>query len=53
MPHQRFQRFGFVLKLSKVYKEKYIIGKKVVFVLVCESQETHMRHRPPWYDISC
>ena len=25
--------------------------KKVVLVLVWESQETHMRHRPLWYDL--
>ena len=28
-------------------------GKKAVLVLVWESQETHVRHRPPWYDLSC
>ena len=28
-------------------------GKKVVLVLLWESQETHVRHRPPWYDLSC
>ena len=30
-------------------------GKKVVLVtlLVWESQETHVRNRPPWYDLSC
>ena len=28
-------------------------GKKVVLVLVWESQETHLRLWPPWYDLSC
>ena len=30
-------------------------GKKVVLVhvLVWESQKPHVRHRPPWYDLSC
>ena len=27
--------------------------RKVLSVLVWESQKTHMRHRPPWYDLSC
>ena len=30
-----------------------LFQRKVVLVLVWESQETHMRHRPPWYDPSC
>ena len=29
------------------------LGKKVVLVLVWESQGTHVHHRPPWYDLSC
>ena len=28
------------------------IERKVVLVLVWKSQETHVRHRPPWYDLS-
>ena len=28
-------------------------GKKFVLVLVWGGQETHGRHRPPWYDLTC
>ena len=34
-------------------KKSVALERKVVLVLVWESQETHMRHRPPWYDLSC
>ena len=36
-----------------VRKVVVALERKVELVLVWESQETHMRHRPPWYDLSC
>ena len=39
--------------LKHVRKVVGSFGKKVVLVLVWESHETHVRHRPPWYDLSC
>ena len=32
---------------------QWLWKEKVVLVLVWESQETHVRHQPLWYDLSC
>ena len=32
---------------------RWLWKEKVVLVLVWESQEIYVRHRPPWYDLSC
>ena len=29
------------------------LERKIVLILMWESQETHMRHWPPWCDLSC
>ena len=31
--------------------KRVTLERKVVLALVWESQETHVRHRPPWYDL--
>ena len=55
----RLRRLFFLayFRLSPLQKHvRKVVGgfeRKVVLVLVWESQETHMRHRPPWYDLSC
>ena len=41
------------LSLLLVRKEVAGFGKKVVLVLMWESQEIHVRHRLPWYVLSC
>ena len=55
----RLRRLFFLayFRLSPLQKHvRKVVGgfeRKVVLVLVWERQETHMRHRPPWYDLSC
>ena len=55
----RLRRLFFLayFRLSPLQKHvRKVVGgfeRKVVLVLVWESQETHMCHRPPWYDLSC
>ena len=55
----RLRRLFFLayFRLSPLQKHvRKVVGgfeRKVVLALVWESQETHMRHRPPWYDLSC
>ena len=39
--------------LKHVRKVDGDFGKKVVLVLVWESQETHVRHQPPCCDLNC
>ena len=46
----------FRLLLLLKHKRKVVGGcfrKKVVLELVQESQEKHVRHQPPWYDLCC
>ena len=50
-----FSAYFHLSHLKHVRIEVCGFGKKVVLdlVLVWEIQETHVRHRPPWYDLSC
>ena len=54
-PRLRRTFFPAYFRLSPLEKHvrKVALEKKVVLVLVWESQETHVCHRPLWYDISC
>ena len=51
---QTFFLAYFCLSLLQKHVRKVVggFGKKVVLVLVWESQETHVRHWLPWYDFS-
>ena len=52
---QTFFPADFRLSPLLTYVRKVVGGfrKKVVLKLVWGSQETYVRHRPPWYDFSC
>ena len=45
--------FASHLSWSMCEKQSVALEEKVVLVLVWESQETHVRHRLPWYDFCC
>ena len=52
---QTFSAVYFRLSPLQKHVRKVVcgFGKKVVLELVWESQETHLRHRTPWYYLSC
>ena len=48
--------FPTYFRLSPLKHVRKVVGgfeKKVVLVLQWESQKRHVRHRLPWYDLSC
>ena len=53
----RWNFFQAYFRLSPLQNHvRKVVGgfeKKFELVLMWESQETHVRHRPPWYDLSC
>ena len=48
--------YGVISPLTSAKHVRKVVGgfgRKAVLVLKWESQETRVRHRPPWYDLSC